>query len=440
MSTVIWTGGAAPITQRDMITISGTWVAGETVNVAIGGNGLTLTVGASTATASVAEALAAAINATSHDSGLIGSETRTVGGQQIPAMREVTAASSGSVVTVTANGAGVPFTLTVTPSTSSGGAAATTSAVATGPNFFDNALNFADGVVPASGDTLVFQHSNVDCLYNLDASNTTNISLIVDATYIGRIGLKRYNDGGYQEYRQRHLALRFASAERSIVIGQGNGSGSSRLNIDVSTSEPKALVVMTSAPEARAQGAVDFKGGGSSFEVSIRRGYVSIAGDRGDSATVGQLDVSFVTNVGQDANVFVGGQAVISGITKNGGKLTMMNVPSTSSISTVTHVSGEAEFGGAEAVSVMNLQGGNVFWSSVGTLGTVQLSGSGVLDFSRDLRTKTVSNPIDRYSNTSRVVDPNKVVTNLRIDNNFIGDMSGLDLGSDFRITRAATA
>ena len=79
-------------------------------------------------------------------------------------------------------------------------------------------------------------------------------------------------------------------------------------------------------------------------------------------------------------------------------------------------------------------------WKSTGTLTSAQVGGAGVLDFSQDADAKTITNPIERYSNNSRILDPNKVVTNLRIDNNEVSDTTNLELGTDFRITRGDTA
>jgi len=68
------------------------------------------------------------------------------------------------------------------------------------------------------------------------------------------------------------------------------------------------------------------------------------------------------------------------------------------------------------------------------------LSGAATFDVSRDHRTKGITNPVERYSDSSRIIDPFQTITNLRIDNNQVSDLGNLILGTDFRITRAAVA
>ena len=135
-----WTGNAVKVVDQYSVTIANTWAAADTCTLSINGLDLVLTIGTDVTTADVANALNAAINASSKDSGLISDETRNIGGQEIRELTEVSSTVSGSVVTVTANVAGLPVIFTVSQTTAgSGTATKAQTSTATGPNFFDNA-------------------------------------------------------------------------------------------------------------------------------------------------------------------------------------------------------------------------------------------------------------------------------------------------------------
>lgn len=108
-----------------------------------------------------------------------------------------------------------------------------TTTASTGPNNWDNAANWSPSGVPASSDHVRFEIGNVDCLYGLEQSAVTLASLHVAMSYTGKIGLKRVNDGGYLEYRTRHLAI--GATELKIGTVEGSGSGPSMIRINTGT-------------------------------------------------------------------------------------------------------------------------------------------------------------------------------------------------------------
>jgi hypothetical protein len=61
-----------------------------------------------------------------------------------------------------------------------------------------------------------------------------------------------------------------------------------------------------------------------------------------------------------------------------------------------------------------------------------------VLDFRRDFRSKTVTNPVELYGDAADVQDPYKVVSSLVVDCNETTRMEGL--GRNVRITRGTVA
>jgi hypothetical protein len=440
MATKVWLGGAVDIAQVDTVTIGGTWATDETITLSIGGNDLVVTVGGPTATASVAASVSAAVNASGKTDNLASNESRNVGGQEIAEFTEISASASGNVVTLEANTNGIPFTLSASETASAGTVTATTTVAATGANFYDNVQNWSGATVPVSGDKLVFQQNEIDCLYGLSQAATTNVTLQSDASYTGKIGLPAYNGNGYDEYRNRHLTLNFSNAERSIVIGEGPGSGSNRINLNFDSSDPKMVIALTNTAESGAKAAIDVIGGNTATDISIRRGSLSIGADSSNTATIRELEISYFNQRATDAEVTIGDNVTISEITKDGGSLTLINTPTGLTVSTVTNRAGLVTFNGQAQVTNMFIEGGEMRWHSTGTCATLTLSGSAIFDVSRDLRPKIIVNPIERHSDNSRIIDPNKSISSLVIDNNRVSNLSNLQLGSDIRITRGATA
>lgn len=440
MAVKVWRGTAAGIQQVDTATVSGTWTAGDEAYLEINGSRLVVTIGAATTVADVAEAVTAAINATSKTDSVVGTETRNFGGQELPELSEVTASNTATEVVLEGNTAGVPFTATwPAPSTASSGTisgAATTAA--TGPNHFDNEDNWSTGAVPVTGDEIVFQDSAVDCLYGLEQFSVTNCTLQFDSSFTGRLGLSPKNPNNYDEYRTRHLQVIPTTAARGLVVGGGPGNGSPRLNIDPSTTAIQAVINFTSTAESGAKAAVDLINMAGAT-IAVRQGSVSLAAMASNEASVATLEMTYNTQVATDALVYVGTKGRVDNINKTGGELRFVNTDGGTVASCVSRA-GIVEFHGKMGVTFLDVQGGRMYWKSTGTLESPKVGGAGVLDFSQDADLKTVTNPIERYSNNSRILDPNKVVTNLRIDNNEVSDTTNLELGTDFRITRGATA
>lgn len=439
MTTNVWRGNAVDIRQVDIATVSGTWATADEAYLEINGNRLVVTLGTSTTVANVAQIMANAINATGKTDSLQGDEIRNFGGQELPELTEIGASNTATEIVLEGLTAGKPFSVTIpAPSSASGNIVLANSVSCTGRNFFDNADNWSLGAAPTFGDQIVFQDSSVDCLYGLNQHSVTNATMQIDASYTGRIGLAPRNSTGYDEYRRRHLGIKFSSAARGLVIGEGPGNGSARINIDPSDTAVECVIDFTASPESGSKAAVDFIGGAGAT-IGVRQGTLSLAATSSNDASVATLEMTYNTQITLDAQVYVGTKARIGEIKKSGGQLTFVNTDG-GTISTCTNQEGIIEFNGAMGVTLLDIQGGQVIWNSSGTLATCQLSGSGIIDFSRDNAAKTVTNPIERYSDASQVADPYKVVTGLVIDNNQVTNMSNLKIGNNFRITRAATA
>lgn len=241
MANAFWVGGAPVTRQVSTITIANTWAAADVVIMTVGGSkDLRVTIGSAFGVSDVAAALAAAINAADATTGLIGNETRNVGGQEILEFFGLEAVAALGVVTITGLVSGQPFTLTASEVTAGTGTATAASVTAaTGPNHADNADNWLAGTLPASNDDLYFDRGDVSCLYGLDhfRTATKSIDLIITNDWTGQMGLDPISPGGYAEYRTRFFQT-YGNSLINLDAGVKSLTQGGRLYIDCQTTSP----------------------------------------------------------------------------------------------------------------------------------------------------------------------------------------------------------
>lgn len=67
----------------------------------------------------------------------------------------------------------------------------------TGPNWYNEPNNWSNAAIPASGDTIIFENCDVDCLYGIFPSSVPqSMTIRFDASYTGNIGLPELNTLG----------------------------------------------------------------------------------------------------------------------------------------------------------------------------------------------------------------------------------------------------
>lgn len=367
MATTNWIGNANATKQIDTITVAGTWAAADTVTLTINNKGLVVTIGADTTTAQVAQAIRDAWNATSRlDSEGATDATSNFGGQECGEFAEVTAsidADATSVVLLTANRAGVPFTLSVTEATAgSGTATEATAQAATGPWHWNSADNWSGGSTPVSDDVVVFRDSDVSCLYGLPNSSL-EVTFNVYQSFTGSIGLpvvNRQNQSKpYSEYRQRYVRLNDAGTGTDIAhrfgLGQ-SGAGSPLINLKHTTVKCSPVIFNTGTPQIPGTKALNICCTVNTSTINILAGSVDFSS--------------------QD-----GGTAAFVGVSQTGGDSQAINGIHTSSA--VVNISGgTALISGAGAIGTIGVQGGTLrLENQSGTITTLSVFAGGTVDY-----------------------------------------------------------
>lgn len=381
MANVKWQGKSSAVAQQQSFAFGGTWEANDVIRASIGSATYDFTAG-STVTATVVSALVTAWNNLSASS--------------YPEFAEMTAsAPSSTTFLLTADTAGVPFVVTLTPLEANLGAAdaqtiegagtATTGTAAVanvGPSSWSTAANWSGGSVPTTGDNVYIEDSEDDIKYELDQSGVTLASLNIAASFTGTIGLPILNTDGttYYEYRPTSLAI----GATTLDVGKGSGSGSGRLKIDNGSVQTAATVRVTGSPLDDEKAAVQWKGTHASNTLSVYGGTADVAMGAAETAAVATLRVG--TDVSGDATVRCGSGTTLTTITQLSGSLTIG-----SAATTITKSGGSLRVLGTGAITTLTNSDGLFEWLSSGTITTYNGGPSSTLDASQDLRARTIT-------------------------------------------------
>ena len=408
MANKFWLGSAGGNHHAYTITLANTWAAADSVSATINGKPVTVTVATGeTSTNEVAGSLCAAINAANATAGLVGEETRNVGGQEYPEFRELTATCASSVVTVRHDTIGIPFVLTATEVTAgSGTATAAVSVTATGPHHADNAANWSGGALPADGDTLVFNEGNSSCSYGLHhfRDATKKISLLRTTDYTGSIGLPATNPGGYAEYRDRFLEMYDTTDAFKATFETGDR---------MTTGGPPYLDMVGSTYAslfARDVGAI-VQGrpnlqihGGTVSDMYLGNGSFLIDPDDANVTTGMTIDALNVDGTSDQSTLVTFGRntawanAGTAGTFRDGTVVFECAIDQGTPLLTITQLGGMLHARGDGDLGAATIKGGTFHWEADGdAAGVMNIWGDATLDLRGDGRARAFSGTLNVY-------------------------------------------
>lgn len=363
MATRRFIGNAAPVADVWTATIGGTLEVGDVFQVTI--NNKTWSYSAmSTVIADVRTAMITAFNAID----------QTI----YPEFKEVVASASliaGAILFTGSQLPGRPTTMSFATTEAGGGAAdgqtftGSNTTPATGPEWWSNALNWAEGSVPVSGDDVIIEDSRVNIRYGLNQSAVTLATLKIGSNYSGEIGLPKVNPKGYAEYREQYLRIGVTSCD----VGYGNsGSGPAMFKLDTGSVQTSVTIRTTGGSGGTFTGgststpAFLFKGTHADNAITLNGGTSGICYYTGEVATVKTLRVD-QSESGQ-TSLIIG-----SGGTLNGTGATFVqsggNVYSQSSFRDVVREDGNLWLQGAAGAVTLQNRGGTLNYESTGTIG-----------------------------------------------------------------------
>lgn len=388
MATRTYIGNAVAIKDVWTITVANTWATSDTGTVTINGKDLVVTIGTLVTTAQVATTIKEAWeSATFTDT--TASKIPQTGGTSIPEMSELTATVSGSTVILTADTAGVPHTISVSESTAGSGTLAIShTTTASGPAYFDNADNTAEGSVPAGADDMNIDRA-VSLLYALDQNAITLTSLTFGAgmTSTSFVGLPFRNANGYEEYREDEFKIGATTVECRASSG--------RIKLNGGSVQSAVSVFSTGNSAETGRRAFQWRGTHASNVFNVFGGDVGI-GANGEAATVATVRQSGGT-------LEIGSGCTITTISKGPGTLILRCAATTvtNDSGTVTHWTG--------AITTLNLSTATWYENGTGTITTANLYGGAILDLSGATAAITITTL--NVNGDVAIIDPNKRLT-----------------------------
>lgn len=375
MANKYWEPKAIGVAQVTTVTVGGT-LSGETFTISVNGVAIASHTDTDTVIASTVADLVSDWNNSTH--------AYATG---------ITAADASPDITLTADTAEVPFTITLnTPGGSATFSQAATTAP-TGPHTLDEALNWNGEALPSNSDVLYFRDSDIDVAWGLAGLTTTGHTVIVEASYTGKIGLDRSGyatsadgqavDTSATEYRQAYLQLDISRLEIGGHDGVGDPGGSQRLMIDNDRAGASQTTVYATSPNGSETGKppVRLLAAHASAHFDIR-GRVGIAVDEpGETSTVGNVTVS-------EGGVNIGDGVTLTNFTQHEGE-SKLNLGAATVTQALVH-GGNVILNGDQAITTLKVTGGRAEPSSTGTITTCEHEG-GIVDYKVGTEARTVT-------------------------------------------------
>lgn len=308
----------------------------------------------------------------------------------------------------------------------------------TGPNWWDEPENWSGGSNPTNGDIVFLKDCDTPILYGLeDLSGVTLAELHIDLSFTGNIGLADRDENDYFQYRPKYL-LQPATL---LFIGEGQGAGNNLTRINSSSVQTTLLMYGSGSPQDSALPTVQWIGTHTSNVARVSKGSFGVAVAAGTTAALATLQIGYQTDRDSDAEFYVGPGCDLDNVDISGGSGVIdLNV---NAMGDLVMTGGTVRIMGDNGLDQITLSGeATCFYNSTGTVGgNSNVADQATLDFSQDMRAKTVTNPIEVHGPNARVIDPFEVVAGLVIDFNYTEvQVNNSALGNHVRLTRGAPA
>lgn len=385
MATKYWLGKAPEIAQVSTASI-------DSVDATPANNTFTVTIGdvaisqvGDTDVATTAAALVASLNASTH-----------------PYFANVTWTNPTSGdITGTADTAGCPFTAALTETGAGTGTVTDFSddTANSSAHDFANALNWSGNALPSSSDTIIFRNSSQNVAWNLDQSALTGMTVHIEHSYTGKIGLGRTvfatsadgdtTDSNATEYRGHRFEIDWST----LTIGRNQDGvttgGSIRLNLENTRTASSSQTTVYDTTASTVNGpAIHLLINHTAADLEIRGGtaLIGVGVDTpGDTATVGTIEVA---ETATSAKLVVG-----EGITFNTSLVVhagTVELDSAANVPTLTQEAGTVVVEGSGwDITTCNANGGTLRLNGQTDITTCNLNG-GTVDMCSSFQQQTV--------------------------------------------------
>ncbi len=330
----------------------------------------------------------------------------------------VTATDADPVVTLTADVAGIAFSVTVETTESGGGAADAQTFVRAavtanaGPYDWNGTGNWEGGALPGAGDTVYIEGHTI--LYGLDQSAAgTILSLFITNTQIG--------SNPYAGTDVIYLQVRASAIRIGYDLMPGTIAHPVPVNLDTGNVSSQITVYDTGSNGNMP--AVRLLPGVNTSDIFILKGSVGIAAEPTESAILDDLFISDASARNTDTEVYIGASVTLDAVTQKGGSVVIQNVPTTYTIE-----SGTVRTQGVGGPATINVKGGTCIANATSTITALNATG-GITDFTKTPHARSVTTAKIGIGATIKY-DPSLVT--------FTNDVAPFEANKEIALTGAA--
>jgi len=239
---------------------------------------------------------------------------------------------------------------------------------------WSTAANWSPSGVPTNGDDVYFENSSQSVTAGFDQSAVALNSLNFDQSYTGMLG----DD-------VNALDVNSTTVSSGYHYGPGTPAGSPLINLKLGSMQSVVTIYNTGTSSNSNKPAFRLKCNNASTTVEVRKGSVGIAVETGDTATLGTLNISYISQVNTDADVLVNSGVTLTTLNQTGGD-TILRCGAT----TINVEAGTLKTYGSGAITTLNIKGGTTTSNSTGTITTCNITG-GTADFTKSAAARTVT-------------------------------------------------
>lgn len=241
------------------------------------------------------------------------------------------------------------------------------------------AANWLPSGVPEAADDVYLENSSQDVSEGLNQSAILLASLNIAHSYTGRIG----TTSAYLQIGATLCNIGYHYGPNETLF-----NGSDRIKLDLGT-DPSTIVVENTNISAAENGmpTVRILCNDAATTLEVRRGQVGVAFETGETSTLSKITSSYVSQIGTDANVYIGAGVTLTTLFQSGGYVVLR-----CAATTVTSWGGTLLTTGTGAIATLNGYGGTITSNSSGTITACTVTG-GIVDFTKSATARTVTTP-----------------------------------------------
>ena len=297
----------------------------------------------------------------------------------------ITAADQTTYMKLTADTAGTGFTVAAT--TVNGGAVddqTLTREVVTkneGPYDWSSADNWSGGAVPGGAADQDVYVEGATILYGLDQSAIANAlaSLDISASQVGA--------NPATGYLPVYLQIKAAAVNIGQHFGPGTVAEKTPINIDLGATASTVTIYNTGINSTQTMTAVRIKANNAATKINHLKGSLGVALGEGETTTVGEVNVSYVSQQTTDADCFIGDGVTLTTVNMTGGDVSLE-----CAAATVNNEGGTLVTQGEGAITTLNARAGTTYPNSTGMITNLNITPAGTVDATKSRAARTVTN------------------------------------------------